>query len=280
MLQDIFPHIYHNEFVKKEIEPADYLLIYQGDSVLAQAETDLLQLPRLEQIQSYLPEGWRATHLFTIDEEHYYLLELIELAAPEGWTYIPSGKYRDMRPQERAFACGAAESLHRWFVGNRFCGRCGAQMGKSEIERALVCPECGNTVYPKICPGVIVAVVDGDRILLTQYAGRRYTRHALIAGFTEIGESVEQTVYREVMEEVGLRVKNLHFYKSQPWVLSDTLLMGFYAQLDGEEKIRLQEDELATAQFFHRSEIPQDYSLISLTGEMIDNFRNGFDPFT
>ena len=110
--------------------------------------------------------------------------------------------------------------------------------------------------YPKICPAVIVAVLDGERILLTKYAGRSYTRYALIAGFAEIGETIEQTVHREVMEEVGLRVKNLRFYKSQPWSFSDTLLMGFYCDLDGEDRITLDQDELAVAEWFNRGQIP------------------------
>ena len=94
-----------------------------------------------------------------------------------------------------------------------------------------------------------------------------------MAGFNEIGESIEDTVRREVMEEVGLRVKNLQFYKSQPWVFTDTLLMGFFAQLDGSDHITLQEDELSEAVWFSRAALPTDHSAISLTGEMIEYFR-------
>ena len=111
--------------------------------------------------------------------------------------------------------------------------------------------------------------------MLTRYRGRPFKRHALVAGYNEIGESIEDTVRREVLEEVGLRVKNLRFYKSQPWTFTDTLLMGFYAELDGDDTITMQEDELSEALWFHRSEIPQDYSAISLTGEMIEMFRQG-----
>ena len=112
------------------------------------------------------------------------------------------------------FAAAAGESLHRWYDSQKFCGRCGARMEKSAVERAMVCPQCKNTVYPKICPAVIAAVHDGDRLLLTRYRGRPFKKYALIAGFNEIGESIEDTVHREVMEEAGLRVKNLRFYRS------------------------------------------------------------------
>ena len=139
----------------------------------------------------------------------------------------------------------------------------------------MVCPQCKNTVYPKICPAVIAAVHDGDRLLLTRWRGRPVKRYALVAGFNEIGESIEDTVRREVMEEAGLRVKNLRFYKSQPWVFTDTLLMGFVCELDGSDKITVQESELAEANWHLRSELPEDHSHISLTGEMIEQFRQG-----
>ena len=111
--------------------------------------------------------------------------------------------------------------------------------------------------------------------MLTRYKDRPFKHYALVAGFNEIGESIEETVHREVLEETGLRVKNLRFYKSQPWVFTDTLLFGFFAELDGSDKITVQEDELAEAGWFHRSEIPEDQSRISLTGEMMEQFRKG-----
>ena len=117
-------------------------------------------------------------------------------------------------------------------------------------------------------------MVHQDKLLLTKYAGRAFKRYALIAGFAEIGETIEETVKREVMEEVGLNVKNLHYYKSQPWSFSDTLLMGFYAELDGEETIRLDENELSVAQWCTREEIPEDDG-ISLTREMMRVFKEG-----
>ena len=122
-------------------------------------------------------------------------------------------------------------------------------------------------------PAVIVAVTNGDKILLSKYANREYTRYALLAGFTEIGESVEETVRREVMEEVGLHVKNLKYYKSQPWAFSDTLLMGFFAEVEGNDRITLDREELAVAEWFPRQDIPASESDISLTSEMIEYFR-------
>ena len=136
------------------------------------------------------------------------------------------------------------------------------------------CDSCGNRVYPKIAPAVIVGVTDGDRILMTKYSGRDYTRYALIAGFTEIGETAEETVAREVMEEVGLKVKNIRYYKSQPWGSESDLLLGYFCDLDGDDHITLDEEELSVAEWFHRDEMNVEDDGISLTREMMTTFRN------
>ena len=133
-------------------------------------------------------------------------------------------------------------------------------------------------IFPRISPAVIVAVTDGDRLLLSKYAGRAYTRYALLAGYTEIGETLEQTVQREVMEEVGLRVKNIRYYKSQPWGIDGNVLMGFYCDLEGSDELRIDETELAMAQWFPRHAIPAKDDGISLTREMIRVFEEGREP--
>ena len=142
----------------------------------------------------------------------------------------------------------------------------------------LHCDECGNSVYPKIAPAVIVGVTDGDRILMSKYSGRDYTRYALIAGFTEIGETAEETVAREVMEEVGLKVKNIRYYKSQPWGSECDLLLGFYCDLDGDDKITIDENELSEAEWFHRDEMNVEDDGISLTRAMMTAFKERKHP--
>ena len=137
------------------------------------------------------------------------------------------------------------------------------------------CPKCNALHYPKISPAVIVAVRNGDKLLMTKYAGRDYKKYALVAGFAEIGETIEETVKREVMEEAGLKVKNIQYYKSQPWSFTDTLLFGFYCEVDGDDSITMDEEELSVAEWLTRDEIPTEYDGISLTNEMIIRFKNG-----
>ena len=146
-------------------------------------------------------------------------------------------------------------------------------------ERMMHCPRCGNMIFPRINPSVIVAVTHGDYLLLTQYANRPgATRTALIAGFTEFGETAEQTVHREVMEEVGLKIKNLRYYKSQPWGISGGgLLLGYWCELDGDETIHLDNFELADGAWVSREELRRDYrdNGVALTSEMIARFAAG-----
>lgn len=269
MIQDIFPHQYHVEFRTPVPLAEDRLLIYRGNSVLS--APGKLELPRRADFPA-LP----CRYAFSIDEIHLFLAEGAE--ENERWRYVPSAEFRNLEPRAWAFACAVGESLHRWYQANRFCGGCGNPMEDSATERALHCPVCGRTVYPRINPAVIVAITDGDRLLLTKYANRPFRRYALVAGFCEIGESVEDTVRREVWEEVGLQVTRLRFYRSQPWVLTDSLLLGFFCDVEGDPIPTLADGELALAQWFRREELPEDYSEISLTGEMIDRFRAGAEP--
>ena len=127
--------------------------------------------------------------------------------------------------------------------------------------------------FPKMAPAVIIGLTNNDQIMMTKYAGREYKRYALIAGFTEIGETAEETVHREVMEEVGLKVKNIRYYKSQPWGFDSNLLMGFFCDLAEEGEIRLEEEELSLAEWVDYRDVPDDPEGLSLTREMMTYFR-------
>ena len=155
------------------------------------------------------------------------------------------------------------------------CGCCGKPMVHDKHERKMICPACGNGEYPVLSPAVIVGVTNGDKLILSKYEGRNHTRYAMIAGFAEIGETIEETVHREVMEEIGVKVKNLRYYKSQPWSFSGTLLFGFYCDLDGDDTLTVDHNELSMASWFNREDIPDEGDNISLTKEMMMAFKHG-----
>lgn len=276
MIQDIEPRIFDNSFKNKRAEPQDLFLSYEGDNVLVREEKDKLWYPSFSDFAEEYPQLIdKAQYLFTVDDINYYLIDEKGLASAEGWAYVSTNRFRTESKYWRSFAGAVGWQLNRWYDNHRFCSRCAKPMTRSEKERMLYCQSCGFQTYPTISPCVIVAVHDGDRLLLAKSAGRTYAKYGLIAGFAEVGESLEQAVRREVKEEVGLKVKNLKFYKSQPWPFTDTILAGFYAELDGQDAIKLQEDELALAVWMNRKDIPPDELKISLTGEMMEAFRIG-----
>lgn len=287
MIQDIYPHRYDNAFGhRRPPREGDLVLLYRQNEVfLGTDEKGRIRLPRIESLQP--EEQKELSFQFLIDETAFYSVEAEEEAErlAEYWTgragaelstaWTGFSALRTAQPGYLAFAAITGAQLFRWRREHRFCGACGGRMKPSEKERALVCPDCGLTVYPVLSPAVIVAVTNQDRILLTKYAGRTYTRYALIAGFTEIGETIEETVHREVMEEAGLKVRNLRYYKSQPWSFSGTVLMGFFCELDGDDTIVLDKEELSVGVWMKREEMPDRSDDISLTSEMMEMFRRG-----
>ena len=268
MIHNIEPKVFDNCFRQETPDADSFIIFIKENTVLARETEEGILFPGFTEIQ---PPHSSYTYLFTIDNHKFFL-------APEAqtwgeFTYRDMMDFRSRKPKHMAFAAATACQLYNWYTGNRYCGRCGAQTVPDQKERMLRCENCGNMVYPKISPAVIVGVIDGDRLLMTKYAGRIYKNYALIAGFSEIGEPVEDTVRREVLEETGIRVKNIRFYKSQPWPFSDTLLMGFYCDLDGPDTIVLDETELSEAEWIHREDIDVQADDISLTNEMIVNFK-------
>lgn len=303
MIQDIEPYTFHNEYCPVEPEEESFVLLYEDGKALLHKK----MLPHGEEISfitvreakmflgkavdfgnadNFSEEKLEWTYLFTIDGMRFYLLseaqeKLLSRELLEGEKAVaePIAFFRAAQPQHLAFAGVTGSQMHRWYRSHKFCGKCGNRMVHDEKERMMRCPDCGQMEYPKICPAVIVGVTDGDRIVLTKYAGRAYKKYALIAGFAEVGETIEETVRREVQEEVGLEVKNIRFYKSQPWPFTDTLLMGFFCDLDGPNRIKMDEEELAVAEWCRREDVPADDNDISLTSEMMCMFHKGETVF-
>jgi len=275
MIQDIAPKVFNNKFENKQASNNDIFLTYEKNNILIRENSDHLCYPRFSDFSSTYPNlVENAQFLFTIDSANYFLVNNPNLNNISGWTYATIQQLRSESECWRSFAGIVGYQLSQWYTQHKFCSHCGKFMTKSSKERMFYCENCGLQVYPTISPAIIVGVYNNDRLLLTKYANRNHARHALIAGFSEIGESFEETVRREVMEEVGLKIKNLTYYKSQPWPFSNTLLAGFFAELDGDDKVTLQEDELSLAVWKNRENIPQEDLLqISLTSEMIEAFR-------
>lgn len=276
MIQDI-KGIYHNEYQERRPSDADCIMFVNGRSVLMKRNVPFIQYISYGEVKDYIKDGVR--YLFRIETSekniNFFLgdKEMLPDFYLEDYSYEQQNIFRTKGPDIMAFAGITACQLANWYESTRFCGKCGTRLEHDKTERMMRCPQCDTMHYPKISPAVIVAVTNGDKLLMTKYAGRDYKKYALIAGFTEIGETIEETVKREVMEEVGIHVKNIRYYKSQPWSFSDTILMGFYCELDGEDTITMDANELAVAEWIAREDIPTEYDGISLTNEMIVKFK-------
>lgn len=285
MLQDLEYGRLENEFRNVHPEETDVVVCFQGNNLLMKRNPDdTLELPTVGQIAAWC-EGWDSwremplQYVFRLHGVNYFIWMGEAKDVPDGDYHFAFVRgLRQKTSKDICYAMMTAWHLYSWYRLNRFCGGCGAETVHDGVERMLRCPVCGNRIYPRISPAVIVAVTDGDRLVMTKYAGRGYAHYALIAGFTEIGETVEQTVQREVMEEVGLKVKNLRYYKSQPWGVDGNVLMGFYCDLDGDDSIHLDEQELSVAEWHSRDRLPIEDDGISLTREMIRIFGEGKEP--
>ncbi len=267
MIQDIAPSRLDNAYSPRLPGPEDRILVFDSEGRLYAGEEDgqiLFTLGR-----DVGTAG--AVYLFSVDGDGYFLAPPGTECARNGFSFRTMRELRDAGRGRELFAAFTAYHLWKWYADNRFCGRCGGTCEPGKTERSLVCARCGRTAYPRINPAVIVGVVKGDCLLITRYR-TGFAHNALVAGFTEIGETLEETVAREVMEETGVKVKNIRYYKSQPWGMAQDILAGFFCEADGDQTVRPDGEELKYAEWVRREDIVPQPNDLSLTNEMMKLF--------
>lgn len=278
MIQEIGDRIFDNHYRPDiRMREEDELFLFDeksGEIGMKESEDGSLEIPKAGDA------GLReedCVYLFSIDDTRFFMPKSeCSVTLPKGYEYRSSRILRKGKPKDLCFAAMTAGHLNAWYKNNRMCGRCGTRTEYGEKERLMRCPKCGNLIFPRINPAVTVAVIHEDKLLVSRYNGRKQTNlYALIAGFVEIGESAEECVAREVMEEVGLKVKNIRYYGSQPWGFAGNLQIGYTAEVDGDDHIVLDREELETAFFISREELQMNPVRPALTQEMIEAFRLG-----
>ena len=174
-----------------------------------------------------------------------------------------------LNPEDYQLAGKGAELLY-WDQNTRFCGVCGGTNNwMTDISKK--CTECGKEWWPSAATAIIVRIQRDDRILLVRSRNFRGNHYGLVAGFLETGESLEQCVQREVKEEVGIKIKNLRYFGSQPWPYPFGLMVGFTADYDGGE-LRLQKEELCEGDWFTRENMPDIPDKASIARHLIDDW--------
>ena len=274
MIQDIYPDILDNHFENFAPSGEDPALCFRDGKLLAKVNEKNVLLP----LYRDFVKAEQAVYLFSVTNRRYFLVFQPD-KLPDGYDWYTPQELRQRERQGNTdlFIVYTAYHLWQWYQTSRFCGACGQETVFDTKERAKVCPHCGNRIYPRINPAVIVGVTNGDSLLLTRYR-TGYAHNALVAGFTEIGETMEETVRREVMEEVGLRVKTIRYYKSQPWGVAADILMGFYCDVNGEPTIHMDKGELKYAEWVRRPDIVLQPTDDSLTNEMMKTFKESRNP--
>lgn len=176
------------------------------------------------------------------------------------------------RIDENLFAiAGRASQIITWDRTHRYCGQCGSATVALETERARKCPVCGLTAYPRISPCVIVLITRGSEVLLARGHSFPPGRYSTPAGFVEVGETLEDTVRREVREEVGVEVENIRYFGSQPWPYPHQLMVGFTCNWKSGD-IRIDPDEIADAHWFTRDAMPQIPPPLSISRQLINSY--------
>jgi NAD+ diphosphatase len=168
-------------------------------------------------------------------------------------------------------AASRASQLLAWKTNHKFCSNCGTSTKQSPLETALVCIKCGAAHYPKICPAVIVAVLREDKILLAHNRNFRPGLYSTIAGFVEAGETLEDCIRREVLEEVGVNVRDIRYFSSQSWPFPNSLMLGFTAEYESGE-LHPDGDEITEADWFTSDKLPEIPAPGSISRSLIDDF--------
>lgn len=161
--------------------------------------------------------------------------------------------------------------IRDWYKTHQYCGQCSTKTVLDKKDMMLICPQCGQMHYPRISPAIIVAINNDGKLLMAKHTYHKTNRYSLIAGFVEPGESIEEAVYREVKEEVGIEIKNLQYQKSQSWPFPNSLMLGFTADYAGGE-INVDGDEIIHAKWFKAEEIDILLSDISISSWLINKF--------
>ena len=252
----------------------DHWFLFKNNKLMVIKEQDKITIPKWENVNDLNVNLYNIQHMGAYCGYNCHCGEIIDEIIEDDIDFMDLRTLSKSSDKNTYTLASKANLLLNWFKLNQHCGICGSKMYKkdSQLERAMVCSNCGNTTWPRTSPAIIVAVTKGDKLLLAhnkQFPNRMYS---VIAGFVEYGETFEECVKREVYEEVGIKVKNIKYFGSQPWPYPNSMMIGFTAEyLDGD--IKVDGEEIIHADWFSKDEIPGMYKKsTSIGSELIEYF--------
>lgn len=254
---------------------------FAGRDLLLERVGDDLRLPDATTLAGALgtdPADLRAVdvRLPSVDGALARAYDLPEgFEAPEGMALLGLRALHPLVPAEVFRVAGTAIQKLEWLRTHGFCSRCGTPTGPHPSEEARLCPACGHVQYPRLSPAVIVLIHRGDEMLLARSPGFPPGVYSTIAGFVEPGESLEDTVHREIREEVGVEVDAVRYFGSQPWPFPHSLMVGFTARWSAGE-IRIDGREIEHAAWFAADRLPERMpTSFSIARRLVDHFLEG-----
>jgi len=252
-------------------EPA-WWFTFQGNKLLVYLESSSISIPYLLDFKELGLTPLGQHYLGRLDKQHCYAVELAEgTAPPTGMSFEGLRQVYGRLDEDLFWIATRAVQVVDWDRTHQFCGQCGTPTKTSLIERAKECPRCGLLHFPRLSPAIIVLVEHGQELLLARSRHFLPGMYSVLAGFVEPGETLEEAVAREVKEEVGLMVKEIKYFGSQPWPFPHSLMIGFTAKYHGGE-ISLQDPEIEDAGWFTADNLPTIPGKISIARKLIDWF--------
>ena len=241
--------------VSHQVLDTDIVFVIRGNELLVEERCGQVCVPKRGALEKQIPLE-AVQYLGALAGVHCFAGAAPEVdELPSGVRFAKlRGLYGRLTEAEFQVSLRALHLLH-WEAATRFCGTCGAPVVWHLSERAKQCPKCNRVVYPVISPATITAVTKGDKLLLLNHHRSPEGLFALLAGFAEPGETLEECVQRETLEEAGIKVRDIQYFGSQPWGFSGALMVGFTAEYESGALV-LQESEIRAAGWFTAAEVP------------------------
>jgi len=256
---------------KERTEPA-WWFIFQEDRLLTYQKSESITIPFLMDLKELGLRVIRQNYLGQLNHHHCYAGEAAEgVTPPTGMNFEGMRQVYGRLDDDLFWIAARAVQIVDWDWTHQFCGRCGVQLRMKPTERAKECPQCGLLHFPRLAPAIIVLVERGQELLLARSRHFPPGMYSVLAGFVEPGESLEEAVGREVKEEVGVDLKDIKYFGSQPWPFPHSLMIGFTATYAGGE-ISLNDSEIEGAGWFTINNLPRLPGKISIARKLIDGF--------
>ncbi|MBF0276923.1 MAG: NAD(+) diphosphatase [SAR324 cluster bacterium] len=237
-------------------EKAAWWFLFNQNRLLVQESSRGADLPFVQELSELGLTAVRQHYLGTLNGVHCYSAELqADQVLPEKMKFEGLRELFERLSPEFYTLAGHASQIVTWDQNHQYCGRCGTRTEIMDDERARICPQCRHMSFPRISPCIIVAVIKDKEILLARSPHFPPGRYSVLAGFVEAGETLEDCVKREVIEEVGITVTNIRYFDNQPWPFPHSLMIGFIADY-AEGEISIDHKEIVDANWYSRDKLP------------------------